>query len=116
MFVSTEHCARVNRHEIVRGDRFIHVRVLLSYSRYILPFLCRDQLEQVVTAGFALLLLQQQVVGTGHLVVLVVLNELFVLLCRTLDDIAGFRIGGGSEARVESKVIELTEDVRQYRD
>ena len=58
VFISTEHCARVNRHEIVRGDRFIHVRVLLSDTRYIVPFLGRDQLKQVVTTSFALLLLQ----------------------------------------------------------
>jgi hypothetical protein len=58
VFVSTEHCARVNRHEIVSGDRFIHVRVLLSYTRYVVPFLCGDQLKQVVTASFTLLLLQ----------------------------------------------------------
>jgi len=116
VFVSTEHCARVNRHEIVGGDRFIHVRVLLSYTRYIVPFLCGDQLKQVVTAGLTLFLLQEQVVGTGHLVMLVILHELFMLLCRTLDDITGFRIGGRRQTRVESKVIELAENVRQYWD
>jgi len=114
MFVAAQHRGRVNCHEVIGSDGFIHV-MILPYSWYVLAFLRCDQLKQIVTPGLPLLLLQEQVVGACDLVVLIILYKLLVLLGRALDDVASFRVGGRRQTTIEREVVQLAQDVGKHR-
>lgn len=115
MLVAAKHGGRVNSHEVVRCYCLIHV-VGLAYNRYVLPFLGRDQLKQIVATCLPFLLLEEQVVRAGDLVVLVVLHKLLVLLGRVRDHLASLGVSGWCKTTVESEVVQLAKNVRKHRD